>query len=190
MPWVSPVTTIEAMLGGLYRTAVESISPAPIAYWPLNEETGATDAEDTIGAEQDLTYVGGVTHANASPLMDGGRIATFDGSTGRAVRADTALAPTSAFTLAIWFRPTSVTGSRWIGSFGGQPAGNVGYSIWQNGSTLVFSVTGTGVIDDCTFSTLVVGTTYFVVGTFNGTAKLYVNGVLVDTSAPLGTPIN
>ncbi|HZV73099.1 MAG TPA: LamG-like jellyroll fold domain-containing protein, partial [Conexibacter sp.] len=159
----------------------------PVGWWRLGDTSGTT-AADQEGLNNG-TYAGGVTLGQPSLLpSDPDKAVAFDGATGN-VRIPPVVAFnfTSAISLEAWIKPTSLPAS---GVFRSVLTKAESYSLQFNGPRLEFTVIQSGIRHrlQTPAGVIVVGGTYHVVGTFDGTTqRLYVNGTQV-ASAPLSGP--
>jgi hypothetical protein len=174
-----------------YSSTVLGDSPA--AYWRLGEASG-TGAADSSGNGNGGSYAGGVTLGAPALINDANTSASFDGSDDRMYFSDSAsLSPTAAISLEAWIRPDVVPttpGSAWnlVSKWGtallyltGGASPKFVFALFDSGSS---SYAPTAV----STTTVAVGTTYHVVGTYDGASlRLYVNDVLEGTLARSGT---
>ncbi|MEA2973857.1 MAG: hypothetical protein QOG82_2315 [Actinomycetota bacterium] len=150
----------------------------PVSYWRLGETSG-TAAADSVGTSTG-TYRNGVALGAPSLLVSdsANRAASFDGVNDMvSVPSSAALSPTGAVTVEAWVRPTAKPAA---GSFTSVASKADSYSIQFNGPQIEFTtINGTTRRRvQAPASAVVVGQTYHVVGTFDGTTqRLYVNGV-------------
>lgn len=159
----------------------------PTAWWRLGEASGTT-AADQIGTSPG-TYAGGVTLGQPSLLSaDTNPAATFNGSTGRVTIPDSPVLDfTNKLSIEAWIKPTSLPTS---GVFRSILTKAEAYSLQFNGPRLEFTIIQSGVRKrlQAPSGAVVAGTTYHVVGTFDGTTqRLYLNGVQVASAALSGS---
>jgi hypothetical protein len=107
------------------------------------------------------------------------------------------LQPTAAITVAGWCKPAVMTtGSvkQVMAAYGSDASSLSAYNLYHSGSTAInhvfaFSINIGGALKTATAAlpALVVGTVYYVVGTYDGVnVRVYVNGVLQGTTAATG----
>jgi hypothetical protein len=161
---------------------------APIGYWRLGNLADSSGNGMTLAAS-------GVTAGNlAAPGLLSAAIGGADGATdftlGQYVQAGGAplQTPYAAASLVAWIQPDTVpTGSNYAGFLASSgettylslySGGYVLFSVWLNGNAQYAIFSSPGVI--------AAGSKYFVVGTFDGlTMRLYLNGVLINTTAAI-----
>lgn len=139
---------------------------------------------DLSPSGNNATLTNGPTYSSA----DGGSI-VFDGSNDYAPIGQSGF-PTgsSAGTLSTWVKSDVTSGFRFIVSYG-SPNVNSARFLGMNGTTYLFGGYG----NDITFSGLVSGVWFNMVGIYNGTnASMYINGTLVagPTSKSWNTSAN
>lgn len=107
------------------------------------------------------------------------------------------LQPTTAITVEAWHKPAVFTGSsvkQVLACFGQDNASLAAYNLFHSGSStsnhvfgFAVNVAGTLKTATATAPTLTAGTTFHVVGTYDGTnVRIFVNGVLQGTTAATG----
>jgi hypothetical protein len=165
-----------------YSTTV--LEDAPVSYWRLGD--AGTTAADTQGVNNG-TYFNAPT-LGATSLLDSDttdEAVAFDGANDQVRVANSAsLGLSSQLSLEAWIRPTSLPAS---GAFRSVVTKPEAYSLQFNGGRLEFTIMQFGVRQrlQAPLGTIQPGSTYHVVGTFDGaTRRLYVNGSQV-ASAPL-----
>jgi hypothetical protein len=161
----------------------------PVSYWRLGEATG-TAALDSAGVNLG-TYRNGVTLGAGSLTADTtNTAATFDGvNDAMSVASTAALSPAGALTVEAWIHPAAKPAA---GAFASVVTKAEAYSLQFNGPQLEFTTVQGAARRrvQAAASTVVVGQTYHVVGTFDGaTQRLYVNGVQVASGLFSG-PVN
>jgi len=168
-----------------YSNAVLSDSPA--AYWRLGETSGTT-AVDATGADNGV-YTNGPTLGQTSllPADSASKAVGFDGSNDH-VRVPTsdALSPGVRVSVEAWIKPTSLPAS---GVFASILTKAESYSLQFNGPRLEFTIMQNGVRKrlQAPVGAIVAGSTYHLVGTYDGTTqRLYVNGAQVASTALSG----
>jgi hypothetical protein len=160
----------------------------PVAYWRLDESSGAT-ARDFSGHGNDATYIGGVQLGTPGAIAnDPDTAATFDGATGYLDAGDNfAFAGTQAFSVEAWVRSLSMQGYGGIFSredtSGGPPSeGYLGFVSPGDGVYGFQRLDGNNLTSDSSMS--LASTTHYdhVVATYDGNVMtLYVNGVAEST---------
>jgi hypothetical protein len=161
---------------------------APVSYWRLDEASGTT-AADQRGANPGTYASTGVTLGAASLLSTTtDKAVTLDGSKGSVRVAPAAsLNFTNAFSLEAWIKPAAIPAS---GSFASVLTKAEAYTLQLNGPRLEFTVIQSGTRQRCQAPSgaVVAGSTYHVVGTFDGaTQRLYLNGTQVAACALSGS---
>jgi serine protease len=170
--------------GTTYPQAVTG--DAPISYWRLDETSGTT-AADSVGTNPG-TYSGGPTLGAAGLLASAtDKATTFSGSNQSVkVTSSTALSPTNAVSVEAWIKPAAIPAA---GAFASIATKAESYSLQFNGPKLEFTImqSGTRRRLQAPSGAIAVGTTYHVVGTYDGTTqRLYVNGAQVASAALTG----
>ena len=166
----------------------------PLAFWPLNEVSGATAFDYWSG--YDATYAGGYTLDQATNPLTGVAGAHFDGVSGNALTPYSPALNPSVFSAEAWVNPdvapaaTTEFCALSCGQFGTPRSGWLIYQFtgyWNfrtyygNGTAAAANVTGITVPAIGSWSHLAV--------TWDGaTARLYVNGVLEASQVPATTP--
>jgi hypothetical protein len=167
------------------------LADSPAAFWRLGE-SGGTVALDSSGGGNGGTYQNGPT-LGAPGLISGGNTAvSFDGVDDRVIASDsTSLSPTSAVTVEAWVRAASFASS----SGGYRTVVLRGGSYWLRVDNLAgvqrarFFIRDAGIFYGVTATGagLTTGTTYHLVGTFDGAIlRIYVNGVEQGSAAHTG----
>ena len=168
-----------------YATAV--LNDGPVMFCRLGEASG-TVAADQTGANPG-TYVNGPTLAQQSLLANdtANTAVRFDGTNDQVRVADSAsLDLTSAITLEAWIKPNALPAT---GAFASVLTKAEAYSLQFNGPRLEFTVMQSGARRrlQAPSGAVVAGTTYHVVGTYDGvTQRLYLNGTQVASAALSG----
>jgi hypothetical protein len=168
-----------------YAKAV--LADTPVSYWRLGEKTG-TSATDVQGHNPG-TYVNSPL-LGATSLVDSDQLNTATGFNGQSsfMRAgySTSLDLTTNMSLAAWIKPSSLPAA---GQFASVITHPEGYSLQFNGPQLEFTVIQAGVRKrlKAPVGAIQPGSTYHVVGTFDGaTQRLYINGALAVSQALTG----
>lgn len=184
---VISVTAVQAPTigsGGPYASAVSADSPT--IYWRLGESSGTT-AADSSGNGHTGTYNGSPIFGNAGLQTSDSDSATYFISTSNHyAKADADLAGTyGAYSLEVIFKMTiepASYGHVWgVDSTAG---GFLALEIYGPDSAINW-FTGVGVSPQ---TPIALDTVYHVVGTWDGTtARLYLNGVEVDTGTGSGS---
>jgi hypothetical protein len=178
--------TIElSRLGGVSAYSNAVLADGPAGFWRLGETSGSS-AKDQTGAH-DGTYTNGPTLGQASLLAGdtASKAVLFDGVNDH-VRIPTSesLSPPTRITAEAWIKPTSLPGAGAFASILTKPES---YSLQFNGPRLEFTIIQAGVRKrlQAPSGAIAAGSTYHVVGTYDGTTqRLYVNGAQV-ASTPL-----
>lgn len=168
-----------------------------VGYWTMDETAGTSIGDDqilswnlTVGPFNG-TITGGYTLGQASLLAcyPDGKSIDFNGSTGYIYVADAAAFDlanlTNRLACGAWIRPDNVSSTR--GIIARSDASAVDWSLYiSSAGKVVFEIVNTGGTTRSVTgaTTLTVGTTYHVLGIWDGTyLRVYVNGVLDGTSA-------
>ena len=167
-----------------YRELV--MAHGPVAYWRLDETSGGTAADET--GTFDATYTNAPDLGQTGVMQDGsGSLSiNLDGNK-HVLGADSAaleFTGSAPFTLEAWFITDTVAGNAII--IQKQENGKVdGWELGRASSVLFFSREGGGVLSEIVTGNVVfVGTTHYVVGTYDGTTlSLYLDGALIATDA-------
>lgn len=148
-----------------------------IARWQLNGS-----ASDDLGAWNGTLF-------NVSPASDRKGVASgalsFNG-TNAYINVGQLHPPTSAFSISLWVKPgvsTTTTGYNLENEIIGDAGGNRGFRVFQQGSSLYFQAQGGG--GRTVGMPLQASDTQrwiHIVGVFDGQARLYADGVLIDQS--------
>lgn len=166
------------------------LSDAPLAYYRMGEASGTT-LVDSSGNGRNGTWTGGPTFAQPGLLTsDPNTSVSFDNTDDRATVVSAAWMNVSAITLETLVNLTSVAQEMLLerddqasASAAFQfrvSAGKVEFIVFVNGARTVLSIASN--------ATLVVGTTYHLAATYEGTTlRLYVNGALDKSAAAAGT---
>lgn len=196
------MSTMVRRRSGLYvpRVALDAYGSAvmadsPLAYWRLDETSGST-AADSSGSGHAGTYTR-VTQNQASLLWTGvGACGSFSGAAGSTLASYVDIPQASwmelgTFTAECLFNTTNASNSQVI--FGRDDlSGSASTRAWVlyiNSGTLKGSISSGGSIHDFTAGgTIVAGSTYHVVYSWDGTnVRVYLNGVKIMTFAPGGS---
>lgn len=185
-----------------YRVAAESVAGVSVqsdppacartfilgleAYWKLNEGTGTT-ATDVSGQGRNGTLQGAVSYSSDKPLLDNDPFSiSSPGGAGDAVSVPDAppLWLTGSFTVALWTKlPVPPSGSVPIIGKRVAGCGAVNWELAQDATNQLHfkGISGTALSFNQTLPT---DTWTHVAVTFNtGTARLYINGVEVNSGA-------
>lgn len=159
----------------------EILADSPSVYWRLGETIGTSTMATEVGTlsgTYDATNPPTLETASLIASDTANKCADFDGVNDKATRADDALLDlASNFAIEAWVTTDSVAAgdAKWLGK---GTIGANGYAVGRQGANPVFSNMG---VAHYVFSgvTLVVGTTYHMVFSFNSTfdVTLYLNGV-------------
>lgn len=171
-----------------YDQTVES--DFPTFFWPLNDGSGSTTAQDlSLGGLNTGVYSGGVTPDNTTGPLAGSSDAapTFDGSSGNVDSANQ-IPTTPGFSIEGWFKTSTKDGGKIVG-YGDQPSGSSNnydrHVYMMNDGQVVFGVwignTETIESKDAYND----GQWHFFVATQDPTAgmSLYIDGQLVGTNS-------
>ena len=155
------------------------LSDGPAAYWRLDEAAGTT-AADAAGTNNG-TYTNGPTLNQPTGVRDAGTAVNFDGSNDFFSAPDSpSLSPTTAVTVEAWIRPDQFGALRTIV----QKTNSYWLRLESSGALTMYVYDGTSYEPHATGTTLVAGTLYHVVGTFDGAnLRVYVDGTLRGTTA-------
>lgn len=162
--------------------AATVLADGPAAYWHLGETSGTT-AADSSGNSHNATYQGTYTLGNTSLLPHGyGKCFNSAAAADIAIPTGWISAVSSNLTIEAWIKPASFAGAPNI-----LATYNNGFSFGFSGSNLEMSNPGVVLLATDT-TTLVVGTVYYVVATWDssGNIKFYINGVLSSTTTGKG----
>ena len=167
--------------GSTYAAAV--LADAPRSYWRLGETTGTTAADQRNASPG--------TYRNGAMLGQPGLLV---GDADPAVRLDgidddvtvphaVGLNAGAAFSVEAWFQPASIPAA---GGWASLVTKRESYSLQFNGPRLEFTIVQNGARRrlQAPAGAVVAGTTYHVVGTYDGaTQRLYLNGSQVASVA-------
>jgi titin len=178
-------TTAAAPTTTSYQATV--VADAPVSYWRLGETSGTTAVDKQ--ALNAGTYLNGAALGRPSLLATD----AADGAVGLdgindAVRIanSRSLQVTTAFSLEAWIKPSAIPAA---GGWASILSKAESYSLQFNGPLLEFTVIQNGTRQrlQAPSGTVVAGSTYHVVGTYDGaTQRLYVNGAQVASRAFAG----
>jgi hypothetical protein len=181
---------------GTYLQAIQT--DTPVSLWRLSEISG-TVTSDSAGANTGYLQ-GGVTLGVPGALANGNPAMAFDGvdGTGISIPASPSLnsiSGTSALAIEAWFNPQTLSlpsHFRLLYSFPGQLASYLGVYDGGGSPKVVVSLVINGVQRWFVAGpTVVVGSWYYVVATYDGTQiTLYVNGVAVGSMTGLSGPVD
>jgi hypothetical protein len=169
-----------------YRDAV--LASGPLAYWRLDEVSG-TNAADSAGHASgpfDMTYNSAtlnqtpvMTDGTGSPSIDVDADAGVDGADWSAFD----FAGSAAYTLEAWFVTDEIAAGQSIIIHKQVVASGDGWEFIRDGSALGSNRIG-ATSHGVSGGTLVTGTTYYGVVTYDATTpRLYLDGVLIDSDA-------
>jgi hypothetical protein len=187
----STAATVSITVNGAMTYDQAVLADSPAAYWRFDEASGAT-AADSTGHANTGAYQNGPTLGAAGLIGGGNTAVSFDGVNDRVLVPDsTTLSPTGAISVEAWVNASSLATS----SGGFRTVLIKGNSYWLRVDNVggvqrarffiadagtYYGVTATGIA-------LTAGTTYHLVGTYNGsTFHLYVNGADQGTSIHAG----
>ncbi len=181
-PW-SAVVQVSTPEPSSYRAEV--LSDLPVSYWRLGEGSGTIAGDETVAnpGQYSAVTIGVPGLLTSSSDLAAG----FNGRSSEVRAGQTGtLDITSALTVEAWINPTSLPTT---GVFRSIVTKTNAYALEFNGPQLElwFSQAGQDVRVRAPVGAIVAGTTYHVVGTYDGSAlRLYVNGVQVATTARTG----
>ena len=150
-----------------------------IGYWRFGDASGST-ATAAVGLVTG-TYGAGTTLGQPGLLTgDANKAVAFAGNATVGFGDAFDFAANAPFSLEAWVKPSTVDAtSRRIFS---KESGENGYYLVNRTTNLQFARMSNGAYDTLAAPTLVAGTTYHVVVTYDGTtSRMYVNGTLVDS---------
>jgi hypothetical protein len=188
-----PLDELTSVPGSKYRAEV--LADAPLAYYRLEEEDGATTARDETDHHHDAQYQGGITFIPGA-IAEGGHAANLDGTSGQIFVGYLFDFPGAAtFTIEAWMEPRvidevfrPVVGKETLDGSG--PHDGYELSV-NNGSTgLVFVRKAGGVLQTEIDIGPAPSTTAFthVVVTYDGTtATMYLNGAIPGNGVTMST---
>ena len=163
------------------------LADTPVSYWRLGEKSG-TSATDQQGNNPG-TYVNSPL-LGATSLIDSDQTNNAVGFNGQStsMRAgySTSLDLTSNVSLEAWIKPSALPAAGQFASIVTHPEA---YSLQFNGPQLEFTIIQNGVRKrlQAPAGAIQPGSTYHVVGTYDGTTqRLYVNGAQVTSAALAG----
>ncbi|MFN7453528.1 MAG: LamG-like jellyroll fold domain-containing protein [Pseudobdellovibrionaceae bacterium] len=182
---------IEIKVGSNKSTPEAIRSLLPLAYWRLDDVSGAAVAVD---GGVNGTPAGTMTYSQSGTLAatnDGRSSILFNGTTGH-FSMNNNFEGSADFTVSAWVRPTTVTGLRPIVSKMLTSGFFNGYSLELNGTSARFRlINSANTTHQAVGSTvLAINNWYHIVGVRDsaaGRVRIYVNGVLDGTGALAGT---
>jgi hypothetical protein len=187
--WSEPETdTIVLDRGGgssPYSNVV--IGDGVAGYWRLGETSGET-AGDAAGANAG-TYENNPQLGEPSllPADAANHSVRFDGTDDHvSIPSSSTLSPTARVSVEAWIKPAALPAA---GSFASVASKPDSYSLQFNGPRLEFTIMQSGVRRrlQAPAGAIEAGTTYYVVGTYDGTVqRLYIDGVEVADAALTG----
>jgi hypothetical protein len=156
-----------------------------VGYWRLGETSG-TSAADAAGTHT-ATYTGGYTLGQPSLVTtDTNPSVALNGTGSVGVPDATDLKFAGPFSLEAWIRPTSLPAA---GAFASVLTKAESYSLQFNGPQLEYTIIQNGVRQrlKAPAGSIAAGSTYHVVGSYDGTTqRLYLNGKMVSSAALSG----
>lgn len=179
LAWGLALAVVDAQLPS-YRDEV--LSDAPISYWRLGEASGTT-AIDEIGVNTG-TYVGGVSLGAPGALTgDSNGAATFNGTDGHVLVPDSAtLDVTAGVTVELWTKREKSGYQVLVGKPGNGQSRFEHFSIWISASNRPQAYFGNGTTYVTAVGPVLDTEWHHIVATYdNATARLYVDGQLVNT---------
>jgi len=161
------------------------VADGPAGYWRLGETSGTTAADSA--ATNTGTYVGATLNAASLLAAETGNKAVTVNGTNQYVRVPSSagLSPSARVSVEAWIKPTTVPTT----GFHGIVAKAESYALQFNAGRLEFTVIqgATRRRLQAPAGAIVAGTTYHIVGTYDGSnQRLYINGVQRATAALTG----
>ena len=167
--------------------SLAALADSPVSYWRLSEGNGTTAADTKV--TNNGVYTNNPT-LGASGLIasdPASKAVRFDGVNDYvAINNSASLSIPTAVTLEAWINPESIPAA---GSFASVITKPESYSIQFNGPRLEFTIIQNGTRQrlQAPVGAIVVGQTYHVVGTYDGTTqRLFINGVEAVSRAQTG----
>jgi len=185
---LSANTTVTATFGvAPVSTYAQTVTAdAPAGYWRLDETSGTT-AANAAGAAGSGTYTGVTLGAPGLIGSASDKAVTFPGTNSRvAIASSAAVSPTARVSVEAWIKPSALPAA---GAFASVTSKAESYSLQFNGPRLEFTIiqSGTRKRLQAPAGAIVVGNTYHVVGTYDGTTqRLYINGAQSVSAALTG----
>lgn len=163
-----------------YTSAVLALSP--LGYWPLSETSSTYN--DLVGGGAGNFSAAGTGSRGATSLLpgDSGNGCLDKTGTGRygSIADNAVISPTGSVTAMGWCQPTAVTTAQHLFYK------LASYGLSLRGSAVYWELGGPGNVNTLA-DTVVAGNPMFIAGTYDGaTSSLYVNGVLLTSSAKSG----
>jgi hypothetical protein len=160
---------------------------SPVSYWRLAEASGTTALDERGANTGAYTNAPGLGSAGLLAGEPANKAVALDGVSDYVSVADSAsLDLTNQITVEAWIKPAAIPAA---GQFASVVTKREAYAIQFNGPRLEFTVMQSGARQrlQAAAGAIVAGTTYHVVGTFDGTTqRLYINGVEVGSRAQTG----
>lgn len=185
------VIQAEIEIGGQLVAAM--LADNPVSLWPLKEATGATVATDLQGVSNGA-YTGGTTPGSPAITADGGTATRFFGPTEPTVAIPNTAAYdaiSAAISFELWVQFSSAPESSDVQGLFFFPEGSAnGVLANATGFRFQLDISGEGTTNVTVPMTIVPGTRYHIVGTYDGAAmRLYVNDILGNTTLVSGAVI-
>ncbi len=162
------------------------LADSPVGYWRL-EETSGTTAANSVAPSGAGTYQGVTLGVPGLLATASDKAVTFSGANSRVqIASNAALSPSTQVTAEAWIKPSTLP---LAGAFNSIVTKAESYSLQFNGPRLEFTImqNGTRRRLQAPQNAIVAGTTYHVVGTYDGTIqRLYINGAQVASAALTG----
>ena len=169
---------------------VNNSRPRPIGAWGFNEGVGSVSADGT-GNGNTAAWSTGVAWSTTSKF---GNALNFAGTASATVPDSAALRLSTAMTLEAWVRPTATQGTTWRSVLMKERPAGLSYALYGNGDSgrpEAYGNTGGADIAAKGTTTLALNTWTHLAVTYNGaTLRLYVNGVLVTSTAMTGSLVS
>jgi concanavalin A-like lectin/glucanase superfamily protein/Big-like domain-containing protein len=187
----SAAATVSITVNGATTYDQTVLADSPVAYWRLGEGSG-TSAADASGNGNAGTYQNGPVLGQPGLISGGDMSVSFDGTNDRVLAADSSgLSPNTAVSVEAWVRAATLApspgsyrtvlikgSSYWLRVDNVSGVQRARFFISDAGT--YYGVTATGVA-------LTTGTTYHLVGTYDGTTlRIYINGVQQGSAAHAG----
>lgn len=176
--------------GSLPHSYVETVkADEPIGYWRFGEASGTTATNESGGAAG--TYDGVGLGTDGAIVGDSNKAATFNGSGSYVYVANAYDFPgTQAFSIEVWVKPSSLSGTRRIVSHRTTGSSPTGYRLALKDSSIEFDRINSGSISGGVAVAAMTSTGQWahIVGTYDGgQLRLYLDGVAVSNVASTGS---
>jgi hypothetical protein len=179
----------------------DMLGNSPVGYWRLNEPATNIPAANlgSLGAAGNGQYLGVVTNNQAGPrptafsgFESTNTCSQFNGSNARVdIPYSASLNPPNAFTIELWTKPASLTGSQCLlSSVNVAGSGRRGFQLYQNAASQWEFRLGadSGLVATAVGGSPATSLWTHLVGVYDGTnAQFYVNGALAGAVPASGT---